>query len=103
MFDVERVLSGYTQKKIYEELTTDELIERWIMIQNHEHMERENDIAMQVALNPFKKEKTEYERTPLLFKNLNEKVATEKFDREKAWEEAPEYDLSQVAAALGSL
>lgn len=95
-FDIEWYLKGYTKDRIISELDADEIVQKWIMIKNKEHIERESEMYSRFMLHPNNDGKQKFKFTEVPFPKTV-KEPDRAFDREKAWEEAPEYDLDRMA------
>lgn len=81
-------------------MTIDEVIRKWIQVRNQLHIDRQDRISIEYAMNAGGEgDKYKYEDVP--FPNPKTAIKEhEKFDRVKAWEEAPEMDLNKLRLSL---
>lgn len=91
----------YTENYIKEEFDVDEVLKKWIILKNEEHIKRQRDAAIRFYFHPFNDGKKKFHFEELPFPSLKKEEV--KFDRKKAWKEAPEYDLDKLAGVLGGL
>lgn len=106
LFDLEKGIPGYTEEFILERLDIDQVLMKWIMLQNALFIEGQDRTARSFYFHPSYdgKKKFKYEQIPYpLIEEEKEKEKQKVFDRKKAWESAPKYDLNRLGASLGSL
>lgn len=101
IFDIERVLTGYTEKRIKEELDVDEVIKKFVMVKNWEHTEAQAKSALMFYYHPNRSKDDNYPYIDLPFpETKNKEEKNKKFDRDEAWERAPTYDLNMLKNTL---
>lgn len=71
------------------------VLKKWVMLKNQKYIDFQQDVALRLYSSPFldKKNSIKFEEVP--FPEL-EAVKPKKFDREKAWQEAPIYDVNNL-------
>jgi hypothetical protein len=95
VFDLELGIGSYTQEYIYNKLDIDEVIKKWVMLKNNQHIKAQLEARNIFYTHSDGKNKFEWQDVP--FKLAKEEMP---FDREKAWEDAPIYDFGSDIFSL---